>query len=60
MTPQELQNLEEWALQWIGGIAAGVVRGKSTIAQLDGARSRLKSWKIDEAKVEAVITARMN
>lgn len=60
MTVEELQHLEEWALQWIGGIATGVVRGKSTIAQLNGARRRLSSWKIDEAKVEAMIAARMS
>ena len=60
MTPQEIQYLEKWALQWIGGIATGIVRGKSTVAQLNDARRRLKSWKIDEAKVEAVITDRMN
>lgn len=59
MTPQQFEDLEEWALQWIAGIATGVVRGKSTVAQLNGARHRLQSWKVDEAKVEAVITSRM-
>ena len=53
-----LPTYQEWALEWLAGVALGRERGKVTQKVLEGARRRVLLWGIDVATVDLTIATK--